>query len=43
VVETGLDETGWPDDEKARFADDHRHGWSVHIGRLGELFATRAG
>lgn len=43
VVETGLDEVAWSGDEKARYADDHRHGWEYHFGRLGELFAARAG
>ena len=43
VVETGLDEVAWSDDEKARYADDHRHGWEYHVGRLGALFAARAG
>lgn len=40
VVETDLNEVLWADDEKARYAEDHRHGWSVHIGRLGELLGT---
>ncbi|HEY2813359.1 MAG TPA: SRPBCC domain-containing protein [Acidimicrobiales bacterium] len=43
VVETGLDDVEWPDDEKARYAEDHRHGWSVHVGRLGDLLGTPTG
>jgi uncharacterized protein YndB with AHSA1/START domain len=43
VVETGLDLVSWSDDEKQRFADDHRHGWSLHIGRLGDLLGVAAG
>lgn len=43
VVETGLDSLSWSDDEKARYADDHRHGWSVHVGRLGDLLGVAAG
>ncbi|MGH9259504.1 MAG: SRPBCC domain-containing protein, partial [Acidimicrobiales bacterium] len=39
VVETGLDAISWPDEEKARYADDHRNGWATHLGHLGELFA----
>jgi uncharacterized protein YndB with AHSA1/START domain len=43
VVETGLDAVTWTDADKARYADDHRDGWAVHLGRLVELFAARAG
>lgn len=42
VVETGLDVVAWSDDDKARYADDHRHGWAVHLDRLAELFAAPA-
>ena len=30
----------WSDDEKARYAEDHRNGWSVHTGRLGDLLGV---
>jgi uncharacterized protein YndB with AHSA1/START domain len=43
VAETGLDATGWPDDDKAGYADDHRKGWGVYLGRLVDLFATSVG
>ena len=43
VVETGIDLVSWPDEEKARYAEDHRHGWSVHTTRLGELLGVAAG
>jgi uncharacterized protein YndB with AHSA1/START domain len=43
VAETGLDAIGWPDDDKARYADEHRNGWVVILGRLADLFATPAG
>ena len=43
VAETGLDTIGWPDDDKARYADEHRNGWAVYLGRLADLFATPAG
>ena len=41
VVETGLERTGWPEDELARYADDHREGWAHHLGRLEARFARR--
>jgi hypothetical protein len=43
VVETGLDALDWPDDDKHSWARDHRHGWEVHLGRIGEHFATTTG
>lgn len=43
VVETGLDAAAWPDDEKSRYADDHRNGWAEKLGRLAELFPAHAG
>jgi uncharacterized protein YndB with AHSA1/START domain len=43
IVETGVDLVGWPDQEKARYVEDHRRGWAVHVDRLRQLFATRAG
>jgi len=43
VVETGLDEIGWPEDEKARYVDSHRGGWATHLGRLEDLFGAPAG
>jgi uncharacterized protein YndB with AHSA1/START domain len=38
VVESGLDAIGWPEEEKARYVDDHRHGWAMYFGRLDDLF-----
>ena len=43
VVETGVETTAWPDDEKAEYSEDHRNGGEYHFGRLGDLFARRAG
>jgi hypothetical protein len=43
VVETGVDATAWPDEERAEYVEDHRNGWEYHFGRLGDLFARRAG
>jgi uncharacterized protein YndB with AHSA1/START domain len=39
VRETGLADTAWSDDEKIRYAEDHRNGWSHHFGRLVDVFA----
>jgi uncharacterized protein YndB with AHSA1/START domain len=43
VTETGLDGVPWPDDDKARYAEDHRHGWEIHLGRFEELFGPTPG
>jgi uncharacterized protein YndB with AHSA1/START domain len=43
VIETGFEGVDWPEEQKVRYTDDHRHGWEFHLGRLGELFATRTG
>ena len=43
VVETGLEVIGWPEDEKARYVEDHRHGWAHHLGRLENLFVAKSG
>ena len=43
VVETGIELVSWSDAEKARYAEDHRHGWSIHVGRLGKLLGTIEG
>lgn len=43
VEETGLDGTDWSDDAKARYVDEHRDGWGLHMGRLDRLFTARAG
>ena len=43
VEETGLESISWPEDEKERYVEDHRHGWAFHLGRLEDLFATKAG
>lgn len=43
VVETGLDAIGWAEEDKARYAAEHRDGWATHLGRLGGLFAPAAG
>ncbi len=43
VAETGLAETGWPDERQSDYVDDHRGGWQVHLARLVTLFPTDAG
>jgi len=40
VVESGIDLVPWSDEEKARYVESHRHGWSVHMGRLGDLLGV---
>ena len=40
MTETGLDGVAWSDEQKVSYADDHRHGWAVHIGRIGELLGV---
>ena len=39
VTETGLDTIGWPDEDKARYAKEHREGWAEFFGRLEDLLA----
>jgi uncharacterized protein YndB with AHSA1/START domain len=43
VVETGLGRLSWPDEDKARYAEEHRRGWDRHLGRLAARFAARTG
>ena len=40
IVETGLDGVDWSEEQKVSYADDHRHGWSVHMERIGELLGV---
>jgi uncharacterized protein YndB with AHSA1/START domain len=41
VSETGIDETGWSADERARYVEDHRDGWVHHLDRLTAWLAKR--
>jgi len=34
VAETGLDIIAWPDDDKVRYAEEHRDGWTNFMARL---------
>jgi uncharacterized protein YndB with AHSA1/START domain len=40
VTETGLDTMSWPDEDKARYVAEHRHGWAEKLGWLQGLFAA---
>jgi uncharacterized protein YndB with AHSA1/START domain len=42
VVESGLDLLNWTDADKRHFADDHRAGWAMYLGRLATLLADRS-
>ncbi len=42
VTETGLDALDWADEDKARYAQEHRDGWAEFFGRLEDLFASTA-
>ncbi len=39
VAESGLDVIAWPDDDKVRYAEEHRDGWSNFTDRLVDLLA----
>jgi uncharacterized protein YndB with AHSA1/START domain len=41
VTETGHELRAWPDQEKQRYADEHREGWADFLGRLDTLIAKR--
>jgi len=38
VVETGLEDVHWTDDEKRQYVEEHRRGWEKHGGKLQRLF-----
>jgi len=40
VVESGLDELDWPDEDKQKFADQHRAGWQERGDQLRDLFVV---
>jgi hypothetical protein len=41
VVESGHELLAWPDDEKKRYADEHRDGWGEFLDRLTTLLSKR--
>jgi uncharacterized protein YndB with AHSA1/START domain len=42
VVESGLPALDWPDDEKAKYADEHDQGWVQHLDHLRDFLARSA-
>jgi uncharacterized protein YndB with AHSA1/START domain len=43
VVETGLAELEWPEEQKATYADEHTHGWETHLPNLRAHVLRRSG
>jgi uncharacterized protein YndB with AHSA1/START domain len=43
VTETGLGDLPWPDDGKADYAEEHNHGWTLHLGRLVDALRAPSG
>jgi uncharacterized protein YndB with AHSA1/START domain len=41
VTETGHELRAWPDEEKQRYATEHRQGWGDFLDRLDTLVAKR--
>jgi uncharacterized protein YndB with AHSA1/START domain len=41
VVESGHELRDWPDQEKQRYADEHRQGWGEFFDRLAGVLAQR--
>lgn len=41
VVESGHELVPWPDAEKQRYADEHRHGWGEFLDRLVKVLGER--
>ena len=41
VVESGFADLAWPDDERARYADENRVGWGVELDELRAYVAGR--
>jgi uncharacterized protein YndB with AHSA1/START domain len=39
VAESGLDVIAWPDEDKVRYAEEHRDGWANFTDRLAGLLA----
>jgi uncharacterized protein YndB with AHSA1/START domain len=39
VVETGLDSLTWTEEDKVRYAEEHRGGWANFMDKLAGLFA----
>jgi len=41
VVESGHERRDWPDEEKQRYADEHREGWGEFFDRLALVLSER--
>lgn len=41
VVESGLGEVDWAQEEQARYVDDHARGWDGHLSHLGQYMARQ--
>jgi uncharacterized protein YndB with AHSA1/START domain len=41
VVESGHELREWPEEEKQRYADEHRDGWGGFFGRLARVLSER--
>jgi uncharacterized protein YndB with AHSA1/START domain len=41
VAESGHEVLAWPEDEKGRYADEHRGGWAEYLDRLARLLVKR--
>jgi uncharacterized protein YndB with AHSA1/START domain len=41
VVESGHELLGWSDEEKQRYADEHRDGWAEYLDRLAMVVVKR--
>jgi uncharacterized protein YndB with AHSA1/START domain len=41
VTELGHELRDWPEEEKQRYADEHREGWGEFFGRLANVLAQR--
>jgi uncharacterized protein YndB with AHSA1/START domain len=41
VTESGHELGDWPDEEKQRYADEHREGWGEFFGRLARVLRER--
>ena len=41
VIESGFDVIDWSDDEKAKYAEDHAHGWERCLSQLRDLATTK--
>jgi uncharacterized protein YndB with AHSA1/START domain len=42
VVESGLDSLTWAEEDKVRYAEDHRGGWANFLDKLAGLHAESA-